>query len=244
MRKLLLAALALFALTGAAFAGDNLVWGVYGSAGVQPIFLDVSGLNSYLAEAHVHRFSPVVPTIGGALQVVLDERYRFGIDNYTFLTYETGRQVEAHFAGDCFTVFFGYDAISTPVWRLRPVIGLGVSVLALTVDGVNGHLHNVALPANDDILTYQSNSTIGKAGLVIEWTPTLWHKANGLIGMTLSFSGGMMVPLTDNGWQITASGAYDADAHGTGPKVQMLAGYAALGVSFGGGITDGATGAK
>jgi len=68
----------------------------------------------------------------------------------------------------------------------------------------------------------------------------LYRHANGLFGLAVSLSGGMYVPLSSEGWNIYASGpGKDSDVSGDGPDVQLLAGYASVGVRFGGGIIEG-----
>jgi hypothetical protein len=238
MRKILLAGLLIVLLTGAAGAGDSLLWGIYGGLDIQPLIIDMSGMNSFLRPAGIHRFSPVAPAIGWNLQLVLQQNFHLILEGHTFLLYEGGKQSDVSFAGGYYTLSVGYDAIATPCWRLRPELGVGLSSLNFVLDGVTGRYQGIGIPNGDDNLTFNRNAWLGRLGLTAEWTPILYHKENGLIGMVWSLTVGGYAPLTTEAWSITAGGdAGDIDAYGKGPRTQMFGGFVSLGVRFGGGIT-------
>jgi hypothetical protein len=201
--------------------------------------MDLRKLNDYLDEAGVHDFSSTVPTLGLSLEGVLQERFRLGWEGRMFLAYQQGRWADAHFSGALTSVYFGYDAVVTSNWRVRPEVGIGGSVIALRLDGLTGRFHDIAIPADDDQLDFRKSAVLGRAGVTAEWTPAIYRSGNGLLGMGFAISAGVYAPLTDESWEIVASGpGADQDVRGDGPRARMLAGYASLGVRFGGGITE------
>ena len=245
MRKIGFVFLLLALVAAPATAADEMLeWGVYGGFDVGAAFYDLRDFNDYFDALWINDFPGVVPLAGGQLYMILGSRFHLGFEGQMWSLYQQGALADAHFIGYHGDFVFGYDAIARPNWRLRPQLGLGGTAARVVVDGVNTDYVDIDLPDGCNQVRYDKSAILGRLGVAIEWTPTFYRDGNGLLGMVYSLSVGMLAPLSEDEWEITATGGgEDRDIEADGPDLNLTGGYLLLGVYFGGGIHSGASAA-
>jgi hypothetical protein len=238
MRKILWVMVLVLVAAPAAAAEPLVEWGVYGGFDVGAMFLDLREFNDYLDTLRVMDFPGTIPLVGMQVSGVFGRRYHLGFEGKMFSQFQQGVAGDANLIGWLGGFVFGYDVIAHPVWRLRPEVGLGGAAVRLAIDGVETDFNDVEMPRGYREITYDKQFILGRFGLTAEWTPTFYRDGNGLLGLACSVTAGLQMPLSEDGWDVTAiaDGRENRDVSAKGPDLNMLGGYLLFGVHFGGGI--------
>lgn len=243
MRRLaLVVILAVCLLPAAAMADETIIWGGYGGLAAGAMWLDVGGLNDYLAPLRVSDFSSTVPMIGLDAYALLAERVVVGLEGYGFHQAKGGALADASLSGGFGVLYCGYNVLHTKNFRLRPEIGLGRMETIVQIHNVGWMLQSADLPGHYDEISFDQEAYIGTVAMAAEWTPKIVQTANGRLGLAVSLKVGLRVPLWDEGWDakaISDDDDYDnVELDMDGPDMPLFAPYLALGIRFGGGITE------
>jgi len=245
MQRLAIAAivaLALGLLPVAASAGETGIWGGYGGLSAGAMWMDVGELNDYLDPLRVSDFSATVPMIGLDAYALLGGRVVVGLEGYGFNQTKGGALADASLRGGFGVLYCGYNVVHTNHFRLRPEIGLGGMGTNVQIHNVEWMLTSHRLPSDYDEIMLTQQGYLGTVAVAAEWTPSIMRPSNGRLDLVVSLKAGVRVPLWDEGWEARAisddDDHDDVDLDMDGPDMPLFAPYVALGIRFGGGITE------
>lgn len=245
MQRLAIAAIAAIfvgLLPMAALAGETVIWGGYGGLSAGAMWMNVGELNDYLDPLRVSDFSSTIPMIGLDAYALLGGRVVVGLEGYGFNQTKGGALADASLRGGYGVLYCGYNVVHTDNFRLRPEIGLGGMGTNVQIHNVGWMLASHRLSNDYDEILLTQEGYLGTVALAAEWTPSIMRRDNGRLDLVVSLKTGLRVPLWDEGWEARAisddDDHDDVDLDMDGPDLPMLAPYVALGIRFGGGITE------